>query len=102
MAEQWQEEQHLEETVGRRVKNKAKKKVPGWSTEEMREKPNIAVEVDMEEMKRWRSLNQSEMDFSWKKLAEKMEEEVPWTSTKSKSAREVPLKAEVTPWNGEK
>ena len=34
------------------------------------------MEEDTEEMKRWRSLNQSEMDLSWKKLAEKMEEEV--------------------------
>ena len=60
-----------------RVKNtKAKKEVPGWSTEEMKERPNVAVEEDMEEMKRWRSLNQSEMDLCWKNLVERMEEEV--------------------------
>ena len=34
------------------------------------------MEEDTEEMKRWRSLNQSEMDPCWKKLAERMEEEV--------------------------
>ena len=55
---------------------KEKKKVPGWSTEEMKERPNIAVEVDTEEMKRWRSLKQSEMDLCWKNLAERMEEDV--------------------------
>ena len=57
-------------------KPKEKKNVPGWSIEEMRERPNIAVEEDTEEMKRWRSLNQSEMDPCWKKLAKRMEEEV--------------------------
>ena len=30
---------------------KEKKMVPGWSIEEMMEKPNIAVEEDTEEMK---------------------------------------------------
>ena len=42
----------------------------------MKERPNIAVEEDTEEMKKWRSLNQSEMDLCWKNLAERMEEEV--------------------------
>ena len=31
---------------------------------------------DTEEMKKWRDLNQSEIDTCWKKLAERMEEEV--------------------------
>ena len=104
MAEQWEEEQHLEELVerrrvegsslkldavqkvlelavsertsqGKRVKNpKEKKEVPGWSIEEMKERPSIAVEEDTEEVKKWRSLSQSEMDLCWKKLAEKMED----------------------------
>ena len=30
---------------------KEKKTVPGWSIEEMKERPNIAVEEDTEEMK---------------------------------------------------
>ena len=55
---------------------KGKKIVPGCSIEEMREKPNIAVEEDTEEMRTWRGLNQEEMDQRWKKLAERMEEEV--------------------------
>ena len=37
---------------GERVNDpKEKKKVPGWSIEEMKERPNIAVEEDTEEMK---------------------------------------------------
>ena len=55
---------------------KEKKNVPGWSIEEMKERPNIAVEEDTEEMKRWRSPNQSEMDPCWKNLDERVEEEV--------------------------
>ena len=62
---------------GEKVKHpKEKKKVPGWSIEEMKERPDIAVEEDTEEIKRWRSPNQSEMDLCWKSLAERMEEEV--------------------------
>ena len=93
MAGQWEDEQHLDDLIERRriegsslkldvmqkvpelVVNKRmsqgekgrdtkeKKKVPGWSTEEMKERPNIAVEEDTEEMKRWRSPNQSEVDL---------------------------------------
>ena len=55
---------------------KEKKNVPGWFIEDMNERPNIAVEEDTEEIKRWRSLNQSEMDPGWKNLAARMEEEV--------------------------
>ena len=106
MAEQWEEEQHLDDLIerrrmegsslkldvvqkvselvvnermpqGERVKDpKEKKKTPGWSIEEMKERPNIVVEEDTEEMKRWRRLHQSEMDPCWKILAERMEEEV--------------------------
>ena len=42
----------------------------------MKKGPNIAVDEDTEEMKRWRSLNHGEMDQCWKNLAERMEEEV--------------------------
>ena len=41
-------------------------------------------------MKRWRSLNQIEMDLRWKKLAERTQEEVLDK-----------YKVEETPWNGE-
>ena len=106
MARQWEEEQHLDDLIERRrmegsslkldtmqkvtelVVNKRmsqgekekytkeKKKVPGLFIEEMKERPNIAVKEDTEEMKRWRSLNQSETNLFWKNLAERMEEEV--------------------------
>ena len=36
---------------------KEKKKVSGWCMEEMREKPNTAVEVDAEEIGKWRGLS---------------------------------------------
>ena len=52
-----------------------KKKVKGWSTEEMNDKANL-LEEDTEEMRTWRGLNQEEMDQCWKKVAERMEEEV--------------------------
>ena len=106
MAAQWDEEQKLEEIVerkriegnslklevmqkvpelvvhermsqGKRVKGlKEKKKVPGWSMEEMKEEPHVVVLEDTEEMRKWRGLSQSEMDLCWKDLAERMEEEV--------------------------
>ena len=61
---------------GERVKDpKEKKNVPGWSIEEVKERPNIALEEDTEEFKRWRRLNQSEMDLCWKNWAERVEEE---------------------------
>ena len=41
----------------------------------MKEKPNVAVEEYTEEMRKWRSLSQSEMDQCWKKLSERVEEE---------------------------
>ena len=34
------------------------------------------MEVDTEEMRKWRGLSQSGMDQCWKNLAERMEEEV--------------------------
>ena len=52
--------------------HRIKKKVPGWSAEEMKERPNFAVGRD----EKWRDLNQSEIGICWKKLAERMEEEV--------------------------
>ena len=106
MAAQWEEEQKPEEILERRslegsslqlevMQNvqelvvhermshgkglkgfKEKKKVSGRSVEEVREKPNTAVEEDTEEMRKWRGLSQCEMDLCWKILAERMEEEV--------------------------
>ena len=66
--------------------------VPGWSIEETREKPNIAVEEDAEEVK-WRGLSQSEMDQYWNMLAERMEEEVLDKYNKVEESKRAP-------WNG--
>ena len=55
---------------------KEKKRVPGWFTGEIKEKPNIDTVGDAEELEKWRCCNQSEMDLCWKNLAERMEKEV--------------------------
>ena len=52
---------------------KEKKKVKGWSTEEMKRMPNSSLEEDTEEIGKWRGMSQEEMDQCGKKLAEKME-----------------------------
>ena len=65
-----------EEKVKAQARAKEKNKVPGWSSEEMKQRPNIAVVEDTEEMKGRRRLLQSEMDLRWKILAVRMEEEV--------------------------
>ena len=75
---------------------KEKKKVPGRSIEEMKERPNIAVEEDTEEMKRWR-VRWIYAGRIWRKEWKRKS----WTSTKSKRAREEPSKVEETSWNGE-
>ena len=55
---------------------KAKKQVTGWSIEEIKDKPKCLLEEDTEEMRKWRGMNQEEMDQCRKKMAERMEEEV--------------------------
>ena len=55
---------------------KEQKKVSGWSMEERRVKAKYPVEVDNEEMRKWKGSSQSEMDLCWKNLAGRMEEEV--------------------------
>ena len=42
----------------------------------MKEKPNIAVVEDTEEMREWRGSSQSEMGLRWKTLAARLEDEV--------------------------
>ena len=54
---------------------KEKKKVQGWSIEEMKEK-QMLLWWKTEAVIKWRGLRQSEIDQSWKKLAERMEEKV--------------------------
>ena len=79
----------------KRVKSfQEKKKVPGWSIEEMKEKPNIAVEEDTEEMRKWRGLSHSKMDQCWRNLVERVEEEALENYKVEESKREV------HPWNG--
>ena len=58
------------------------------------ERPNIAVEEDTEEIRKWRGLSQSETDLCWKKLAERMEEEV-LDKYKVEESKRLALKAEV-------
>ena len=53
-----------------------KKKIKGWSTEEMKTKSREDREKDTEKKIEWRSKSQEEMDECWKRLAEKMEEKV--------------------------
>ena len=57
----------------KQAKGMEEKKIKGWSTEEMKKKPRDDSE---EEMIEWRSMSQGEMDECWKKLAEKIEEEL--------------------------
>ena len=66
---------HERMSQGKEVKcTQEKKKVKGWSTEEKKDKANSLLEEDTEEMRKWRSLSQSEMDLCWKSLAKRMEE----------------------------
>ena len=54
---------HERMSQGKGVKGfKEKKTVPGWSAEEIKEKPYIASGEDTEEMRTCRGLSQSEMD----------------------------------------
>ena len=48
-----------------------RRKYQGWPIEEMKEEPNVPVEEDTEEMRKWRGLSQSEMDQCWRNLAER-------------------------------
>ena len=68
---------HERMSHGKGVKGpKEKERVPGWSIEEMKEKPNVAVVEDTEEMRKWRGMSQDGMNQCWKMLADRMEEEV--------------------------
>ena len=40
------------------------KKVKGWSTVEMKDKPNSLLEEDTEEMRKWKSMSQEERGSS--------------------------------------
>ena len=66
----------------------------------VREKPNTAVDVDTEEMRKWRGLSQSEMDLCWKNLVERMEEEV-LNKYEVEESKKMLSEVEVLLWNGE-
>ena len=66
----------------------------------MKARPNIAVEEDTEEMNRWRSLNQCEMDLCWKNLADRMEQEV-LDKYNVEESKKGTLMAQATHSNGE-
>ena len=91
---------------GKRVKKgegseREKKIVPGWSVEDMKEKPNIAVEEqDTEEMRKWRGLSQSEMDPLLEEFWREEWKRKSWTSRRSKRAKERPSEVGVPPWSG--
>ena len=70
----------------------------GCSIEEMKDKANSLLEEDTEEMKTWRGLNQEEMDQCWKKVAERIEEEL-LDKYKVETSEERPTEAEAHRWN---
>ena len=74
-----------------------KKKVKGWSTEEMKDKVNSRVEIDTEEKLKWKALTQKEINQCWKKLVEKWRLKF-WTDARSRTAKEMLSKAEVSRW----
>ena len=65
-----------------------KKKMKGWSTEEMKDKANILVEEDTEEIRKWKGASQEQMDECWKNLAGKIQGEVVGKRTVEDSKRE--------------
>ena len=66
------------------------KKVEGWSTEEMKDKANSLLEVDTEEMRKWRGMSREEMDQCWKNLAEQKWRLTFWTGARSSTVKERP------------
>ena len=77
-----------------------KKKVKGWSTEEMKDKVNSRVEIDTEEKLKWKALTQKEINQCWKNLVEKWRLKF-WTDARSRTAKEMLSKAEVPRWRRE-
>ena len=63
---------HIRKSEAKKEETKPKKKVVGWSTEEMEEKTSKRELKDTEEMVQWRSINQEGIQ----ELRGKMEEEV--------------------------
>ena len=76
-----------------------KKKVKGWSTEERKNKPCDDTDEDTEEMSKWRSMRQEEMDVVGGGWLRRWRERF-WTSTRWRTATEVLTEAEAPRWNG--
>ena len=91
---------HERMSKGEKVKcPKEKKKVKGWSTEEMKDKANSRFKLDTEEMIKWRGLSQEEVEQCWKNLADKLWLKF-WTSRRSRIVKERPSEAEAFRWSG--
>ena len=88
---------HERMSQGKGVKGRTeKKKVPGWSVDKMKEKPNIAVVEDTEELRFKPERNGLMLEeMGWKEWKRKS-----WTSKRSKKAKERPSEVGVPPWNG--
>ena len=67
----------------------------------MKDKPNSAVEEDTEEMRKWRSLGQGEINGPvLEKFWRRKWKNKSWTCARSKKAKERPSEVEVLPGNG--
>ena len=78
-----------------------KKKVEGWSTEELKNTPRDDRDQDTEEMIEWRYMSEEEMDQCWKKLLEKIVEEVlDKYKGRGQQKRGLLTEAEAPFWNG--
>ena len=77
---------------------KEKKRVPGWSIQEMKEKPNNALVEDSEEVTKWRGLSLTKVGIMWLKEWKRTS----WTSTRLKKVIERLSEVEVLFWNGER
>ena len=96
MEVQWDEDEKLEngpEWKDVPCRQKSCRRYLSWWY--MRNKPSDVREEDTKEMIGWRSMSQEEMDQCWKKLAEKIEEEV-----LDKYKVEGTTEAEAPFWNG--
>ena len=67
----------------------------------MKERTNFAEEEDTEEMKRWRSLNQIEMDLMLEEVGGENGGGSPGQVQSRREQERCLFKAEITPWNGE-
>ena len=65
----------------------------------MKDKRNSLLEEDTEEMRKWRGMNEEEMDQCWKKVTERTEEEV-LDKYKVEDRKRQAFTAEASRWSG--